>query len=98
MTIIGFSAFQILDDPESGWYEISTPSGDPNQPEDQQIDGFTDTNPPLEDECNTANQAEPCQVNLDLSSFSSSTPLEDMTVEQAVDSGAVAIQYAKRPE
>ncbi len=101
VTIIGFSAFNLvqkLDPPQDGWYEISTPSGDPEQPENQAIAGFVDTNPPLEDECNTANQAEPCQVHLDLSTFSSSIPLSGMTVKQAADSGAVATQYAKRPE
>lgn len=97
---VGFSAFKYgerVDDPENGWYSITPDEDEPADQTLQHINNFADTNPPVGD-CEVDNEAEPCQVELDLTNFKSTIPISGMTVSQAADSGAVIGLYANRLE
>lgn len=95
---VGFSAFKIVDDPESGWYTIDVDEDDPNDQSTQEIVSRFGDEAPESEECNLANMAKPCQVHLNLTNFNSSTPIEDLTVQQAFAAGAVIGAYAREPE
>jgi len=69
--------------PQSGWYTVSAPSGDINDPDDQIIGSFISTTPPNGD-CAEANPADPCQVLLDLSQFTA-TSVSGLSVTDATD-------------
>jgi len=97
-TFIGFSAFKASEQEQTGWYSITPDNDEPNEQSSQEIDNFVDTTPPSGDECSVENEQDPCQVHLDLTNFSSTTPINQLTVKQAADSGAVVGQYAKRLE
>ncbi|WP_437920423.1 hypothetical protein [Sphingobacterium sp. LRF_L2] len=71
----------------TGWYSISVNPSDQNNKSSQQIDAFVSSSAPSGN-CNVSNPDKPCQVHLDLTNFSSATPIEDMTVQQALNAGA----------
>ena len=71
----------------TGWYGITVDPLDQDNPSSQEINGFVDTAPPT-GSCSVNNEEKPCQVHLDLTNFSSTTPIEDMTVQQALAAGA----------
>ena len=89
-------SFAKLDDPESGWYAISTTSSDPNDKDQQLIQFREGSNTPTGPNCNLTNSNTPCQVHLDLTNFDSEDPISEMTVEEAELAGAVIGNYAKR--
>lgn len=100
LMITSIFAFKIANrtaEPQSGWYSISSASNNPNQKDDQEINGFVSTSAPTGD-CSPSNTADLCQVHLDLTNFSSSTPIENMTVEDAILAGAQASTYARTEE
>lgn len=84
---ISWTNIQKSVDPEPGWYSITVDPDDRDNKSTQQINAFVDSAPPT-GSCDVANEEKPCQVHLDLTNFSSSTPIEDMTVQQALSAGA----------
>ncbi len=70
-TVIGFSAFNILDEPESGWYAISADPGDDiTNPADQKIVSFYGTSTAPTGSCSPTQQAQdPCAVFLNMEDY-----------------------------
>ena len=70
-TVIGFSAFQILDDPESGWYAISADPGDDiTNPAEQKLASFYGTSTAPSGSCSPAQQStDPCAVFLNMEDY-----------------------------
>ncbi len=95
--IIGFSSFKLAEKfaaPQSGWYQV-TP--DPTDPEDkslQVIGAFVSTAAPS-GACDPENNPsdKPCQILLNLTNFTASSP-EHMTVEEAIDTYQASIDLA----
>lgn len=71
----------------TGWYSITVDPLNQEEKSTQQINGFVNDSPPT-GACSVDNEDKPCQIHLDLTNFNSSTPIEDMTVQQAVAAGA----------
>jgi len=97
-TFVGFSAFKFAhhNQADSGWYSIEVDPSDPDNKDLQQIQSFESTAPPTGD-CSTLHNLTPCQAELDLTNFNSTTPIEEMTVAEAIDAGASpSVQYARR--
>ncbi|SEK80835.1 hypothetical protein SAMN05421740_102755 [Parapedobacter koreensis] len=97
-TFVGFSAFKAASrhQAESGWYTITVDPLDPDNQEHQQIEAFEGTAPPTGN-CSTLNNQDPCQAELDLTNFNSSTPIDELTVAEAIAAGASSsVQYARR--
>lgn len=82
---VSWKSSDILAVAGTGWYGITVDPQD--NPSSQEINGFVDTAPPT-GSCGVNNEEKPCQVHLDLTNFSSTTPIEDMTVQQALAAGA----------
>lgn len=98
--VAGFSAFKVVERVNSteqdGWYNILFDDTDPEDPDFQEIVDYEGEDEPTGNDCNLTKLFEPCQVELDLTNFISSIPITEMTVSQAVDSGAQIIRYAHR--
>lgn len=74
---------------DTGWYPIEAVG--PNfeaSPSDQKITSPTGNPAEPTGDCAVNNDGPRCQVHLDLTNFSSSTPIEDMTVQDALNAGA----------
>ncbi len=101
MFIAGFSSFKLwekLDPALSGWYEveiIDSSHPNPETPENLQLGIKTGDTPPNSVDCSLTNTSAPCQVFLDMENFSSSTPIEDLTLEDAEDAGAEPGNFAR---
>lgn len=76
--------------PESGWYKIEPAGANfETSPSHQQIVSTTGNPAEPSGDCDVINDGPRCQVYLDLTNFSSSTPIEDMTVQDALNAGAL---------
>lgn len=83
-TVIGFSAFKLTDDPESGWYEIvPLPGGSFDDPAYQRIASYYGPTLPSGD-CQATNTEEKCAVKLNLTNFDE-PEIINMSVHDAVE-------------
>jgi|SRR5690606_20296460 len=92
-TVIGFSAFKVLNEPESGWYEVEfiNPSlsdpNDRNDPSNLEIGNYIGASLPSSGDCQPINSPnDRCAANLDLSNFSGATTPTGMSVATATSS------------
>jgi len=82
-TFVGFSAFKLVDDPESGWYALTITSGeDGSLPEHQEINPNRLNEEP-EGDCDRLNRKDVvCAIQLTFSEDATTMPT---TVQDAID-------------